>query len=55
MPYNVITLSSTILALFFGSLYNALIRRFKEDAEPKPGLLKRILIGARSMFKRKIN
>lgn len=34
MPYNVITLSSTIIALFFGSLFNVLIRRFKMDKSP---------------------
>lgn len=28
MPYNVITLTCTVLSLFFGSLYNVLIRRF---------------------------
>lgn len=29
MPYNVITLTCTILALFFGSTLNALVRKFK--------------------------
>ncbi|KAL0480193.1 GPI-anchor transamidase subunit T [Acrasis kona] len=42
MPYNVITLSSTILALFFGSMFNALVRRFNEELLPKQGLLARI-------------
>jgi len=36
MPYNVITLSSTIIALFFGSLFNVLIRRFKFDGPANP-------------------
>lgn len=31
MPYNVITLSSTIIALFFGSMFNLVVRRFKLD------------------------
>lgn len=29
MPYNVITLTGTVFALFFGSIYNVLIRRMK--------------------------
>lgn len=33
MPYNVITLSSTVVALFFGSLFNSLIRRYRQDRE----------------------
>ncbi|KAJ9121823.1 hypothetical protein QFC22_002446 [Naganishia vaughanmartiniae] len=28
MPYNVIIMTSTLLALFFGSVFNALTRRF---------------------------
>jgi len=28
MPYNVIIMSSTLIALIFGSLFNSLIRRF---------------------------
>lgn len=28
MPYNVITLTCTVIALFFGSLFNLLIRNF---------------------------
>jgi len=28
MPYNVITYSCTIIALFFGSMYNAYTRRY---------------------------
>lgn len=30
MPYNVITLTSTIWALFFGSMVNMMLRRYKE-------------------------
>ncbi len=29
MPYNVITLTSTVLALFFGSVFNLLTRQFR--------------------------
>jgi len=29
MPYNVITLTGTVFAMFFGSMYNTLIRRMK--------------------------
>jgi hypothetical protein len=30
MPYNVITMTSTIWVLFFGSIVNALLRRYKD-------------------------
>lgn len=30
MPYNVITLTCTIIALFFGSIFNLLIRSFEK-------------------------
>lgn len=33
MPYNVITLTCTVVSLFFGSLYNVLIRRFSDAAK----------------------
>lgn len=29
MPYNVITLTCTLMALFFGSMFNMLTRRFQ--------------------------
>jgi hypothetical protein len=29
MPYNVITLTCTVIALFFGSIFNLLIRNFQ--------------------------
>lgn len=37
MPYNVITLTCTVIALFFGSIFNLLIRNFiiVEKAETK--------------------
>lgn len=31
MPYNVITFTCTVLALYFGSLLNALRRRIREE------------------------
>ncbi|KAH0841719.1 hypothetical protein AYO21_01049 [Fonsecaea monophora] len=45
MPYNVIILTSTVMALAFGSIYNLLVRRFvgaDEVGQGKiPGLVKR--------------
>ncbi|XP_049608066.1 GPI transamidase component PIG-T [Syngnathus scovelli] len=41
MPYNVICLTSTVLAVGYGSLFNLLTRNFQID-EPRPGLAKRI-------------
>ena len=32
MPYNVITLTCTVLALYFGSMYNMMVRRFTNVA-----------------------
>lgn len=34
MPYNVITLTCTVIALFFGSIFNLLIRNFKIITPP---------------------
>jgi len=36
MPYNVITLSCTVLALFFGSIFNATTRKLPEFAGGDP-------------------
>uniref|UniRef100_A0A8C5BN00 Phosphatidylinositol glycan anchor biosynthesis, class T n=1 Tax=Gadus morhua TaxID=8049 RepID=A0A8C5BN00_GADMO len=41
MPYNVICLTCTVVAVGYGSLYNLLTRTFQVD-EPSPGLAKRI-------------
>lgn len=41
MPYNVICLTCTVVAVGYGSLYNLLTRNFQID-EPNPGLAKRI-------------
>ena len=35
MPYNVITLTSTVAAFFFGSVYNLLVRRKKKKTSAK--------------------
>lgn len=44
MPYNVIILSSTVIALAFGSIFNLLVRRFvAADEVPAGKGLKRIL------------
>ncbi|KAL9643924.1 hypothetical protein ABK040_013333 [Willaertia magna] len=45
MPYNVITLTCTIIALFFGSMFNILIRRFNPIYENEHGksLLERLI------------
>lgn len=46
MPYNVIILSSTVIALAFGSIFNLLVRRFvAADEVPAGKGLKRILQG----------
>ncbi|KAF1349910.1 GPI transamidase-like protein component Gpi16 [Delphinella strobiligena] len=40
MPYNVIILTSTVIAMAFGSVFNLLVRRFvASDEVPKPQLL----------------
>lgn len=44
MPYNVIILTSTVIALGFGSIFNLLIRRFVLIEEVPEGLLK-VLVG----------
>lgn len=41
MPYNVICLTCTVVAVGYGSLYNLLTRSFQVE-EPSPGLAKRI-------------
>jgi hypothetical protein len=48
MPYNVIILTSTVMALAFGSVFNLLVRRFvaREEA-PASGLLAKVLSAVR--------
>lgn len=41
MPYNVICLTCTVVAVGYGSLYNLLTRSFQVE-EPSAGLAKRI-------------
>lgn len=43
MPYNVITFSCTVMAIYFGSVYNMLTRRFIAVSDVKPNILKRVL------------
>jgi GPI-anchor transamidase subunit T len=45
MPYNVITFTCTVLALYFGSLLNALRRRIGEEERElkKAGMIKLML------------
>ncbi|KAF2848683.1 GPI transamidase-like protein component Gpi16 [Plenodomus tracheiphilus IPT5] len=46
MPYNVIILTSTVMALGFGNVFNLLVRRFVGvDEVPVGGGLKAILVG----------
>jgi phosphatidylinositol glycan class T len=44
MPYNVIILSSTVIALAFGSVFNLLVRRFvgAEEVPPRGQRLKKL-------------
>uniref|UniRef100_A0A3Q1GWL8 Phosphatidylinositol glycan anchor biosynthesis, class T n=1 Tax=Acanthochromis polyacanthus TaxID=80966 RepID=A0A3Q1GWL8_9TELE len=48
MPYNVICLTCTVVAVGYGSLYNLLTRSFQIE-EPSPGLAKRIANVIRKM------
>ncbi|KAM4609974.1 GPI transamidase component PIG-T [Polymixia lowei] len=48
MPYNVICLTCTVVAVGYGSLYNLLTRTFQVE-EPSPGLAKRIANVIRKM------
>lgn len=43
MPYNVITLSSTVIALFFGSYYNILTRKFHARTKDGKTLFQRLI------------
>jgi phosphatidylinositol glycan class T len=45
MPYNVIILTSTVMALGFGSIYNILVRRFVAPDEVPPARM-RVVLGA---------
>ena len=46
MPYNVIILSSTVIALGFGSVFNLLVRRFVlVDEVPIPPLAQMVKAG----------
>jgi phosphatidylinositol glycan class T len=43
MPYNVIILTSTVMALGFGSIYNILVRRFVAADEVPPTQMRVII------------
>ncbi|KAI4356384.1 hypothetical protein L6164_000411 [Bauhinia variegata] len=59
MPYNVITITCTVFALYFGSLLNVLRRRVEEekkrliDEANKKGLLRRVLTKLTAKFRRR--
>jgi GPI-anchor transamidase subunit T len=45
MPFNVITMTSTLVALFYGSFFNLIFRRYylKHPEDPPPGILPKIV------------
>ncbi|PGH27780.1 hypothetical protein AJ80_00568 [Polytolypa hystricis UAMH7299] len=45
MPYNVIILTSTVMALAFGSIFNILVRRFVGVEEAPPNAIKSKIVG----------
>ena len=45
MPYNVIILTSTVMALAFGNIFNLLVRRFVGAEEVPPRRLKEVIRG----------
>jgi phosphatidylinositol glycan class T len=45
MPYNVIILTSTVMALAFGSVFNLLVRRFVGADEDIGGRLQKLRAG----------
>ena len=55
MPYNVITLTSTVIALFFGSVYNMLVRSFQpatvDDDDNPTGLLGKLKLLLRKFLR----
>lgn len=54
MPYNVIILTSTVMALGFGSIFNLLVRRFVAADEVEGGKLLVIVAGFRERLKSRI-
>lgn len=52
MPFNVITMTSTLAALFFGSFFNLIFRRFylKNVNDPPPGILPKIVWNIKKKF-----
>ncbi len=54
MPYNVIILTSTVIALGFGSIFNLLIRRFvlREEVPPSPvvAIVRKVVVRTQEML-----
>jgi phosphatidylinositol glycan class T len=51
MPYNVIILTSTVMALGFGSIFNILVRRFAAVHEVAPSQLGLLLAAAQQKLR----
>lgn len=51
MPFNVITMTSTLAALFYGSFFNIIFRRYylKHPNDPPPGVIPKILWKLKNM------
>lgn len=54
MPYNVIILTSTVMALGFGSIFNLLYRRFVGADEIESGKLRAVVLRARERIRQRI-
>lgn len=52
MPFNVITMTSTLAALFYGSFFNLIFRRYylKNPNDPPPGILPKIIWKIKNYF-----
>lgn len=55
MPYNVIILTSTVIALAFGNIFNLLVRRFVAAEEVPPKNIKAIITGKFAALKDKLS
>lgn len=55
MPYNVIILTSTVIALAFGNIFNLLVRRFVAAEELPPRNIKTIIVGKFVALKDKLS
>lgn len=52
MPFNVITMTSTLAALFYGSFFNLIFRRFylKHANDPPPGAIPKLIWNIKKKF-----